>query len=118
MELVYGLQDEIHTVFKDWVKTRRGEKIGNAKKSDIFSGEFWIGQNAVKLGLADGIDSVHSFARREYGDSVRLIEVKKSNPFEQLFDVMTPEIRPQINADEVVEAMQKSTKEESKFELR
>ena len=98
---------------------RRGEKIGNVKESEIFSGEFWIGQNAVKLGLADGIDSVHSFARREYGDSVRFIEVKKkSNPFEQLFNVMTPEIRPQINADEVVEAMQKSAKEESKFELR
>lgn len=98
---------------------RRGEKIANAKESDIFSGEFWIGQKATELGLADGIDSVHSFARREYGDSVRLIEVKKkSNPFQQLFSAITPEIMPQIYAEEIVEALQKSVKEESKFELR
>ena len=73
------------------MKTRRGEKIGNAMESHIFSGEFWIGGNAVELGLADGIDSVYSFARREYGDSVRLIEVKKkSNPFEHLVGALTP----------------------------
>ena len=25
------------------------------KESDLFTGEFWIGQKAVDLGLADGI---------------------------------------------------------------
>ena len=98
---------------------RRGKKIGDAKESEIFSGEFWIGQTAVELGLADGVDSLHSFVKREYGDSVRLIEVKKkSSPFQQLFAAMAPEIRPHVNADEIVDAMERRMKEESKFELR
>ncbi|MEM8786237.1 MAG: S49 family peptidase [Pseudomonadota bacterium] len=65
------LQGEIHDHFKSLVRERRAGKL-KAPEEELFTGAFWTGSEAVKLGLADGIDDVRSVMRRRYGDTVKL----------------------------------------------
>jgi serine protease SohB len=37
----------------------------------LFSGEFWTAQNALELGLIDGIGDVRTTLRERYGEKVR-----------------------------------------------
>ena len=65
------LQKEVHGAFRDLVKTRREGKLKGAEKR-LFSGEFWSGIQAEKLGLIDGISDLRTEMRKRYGDDVRL----------------------------------------------
>ena len=65
-------QQEIHDSFKELVRTRRADKL-TAPEEEIFSGEFWTGTQAQKLGLVDGIGDVRSVMRERYGDKVRMV---------------------------------------------
>lgn len=56
--------DEVHDIFINAVKSGRGKKLAN--DPDLFSGRYWIGQDALKLGLIDGYGSVASVAREHY----------------------------------------------------
>lgn len=56
--------DEVHDIFINAVKNGRGKKLAN--DPDLFSGRYWIGQDALKLGLIDGYGSVASVAREHY----------------------------------------------------
>ena len=61
----------MHETFIDQVKTRRGDKLVDDKA--LFTGEFWVGQKGVDLGLADGIGHLVPKMKQRYGDKVRLI---------------------------------------------
>ena len=65
-----SLQLEIHKVFIDMVKARRGEKL--ADDPDLFSGLFWTGGRGVSLGLVDGLADMRGELKRRYGPKVRL----------------------------------------------
>lgn len=54
--------DNIHQQFIDVVKTGRGDRI-NASDEALFSGLFWSGEQAVELGLIDGLASSSKVAR-------------------------------------------------------
>lgn len=55
------LLDEIHKQFIQVVREGRGERL--KENNDIFSGLFWNGQQAVGLGLADGLGNLDYVAR-------------------------------------------------------
>jgi protease IV len=57
--------DEIHSQFIDAVKHGRGEKLA-LNDPDLFSGRYWIGQDALKLGLIDGFSTVDDLANKLY----------------------------------------------------
>jgi len=65
-----ALQDQIHASFIAHVKARRGDRLSTSE--DLFSGQFWAGQRAVDLGLADGLAHVVPKLKALYGDKVRL----------------------------------------------
>ena len=65
-----NLQGEIHQVFIQMVKERRGDKL--ADDPDLFSGLFWSGRTARDLGLVDGIGDIRSTLRARFGDKVRM----------------------------------------------
>lgn len=52
----------IHNAFINNVKTGRGQRL-RADESDIFSGRFWTGEQALELGLIDGFADVNMVAR-------------------------------------------------------
>lgn len=64
------LQLEIHQVFIDMVKERRGTKLGD--DPDIFTGKFWTGLRAKDLGLVDGFGHMGTILKERYGEDVKL----------------------------------------------
>src|SRR6516164_574966 len=63
------IQREIHTIFIDLVKRSRGRKLKGADDM-LFTGEYWAGETAVSLGLADSIGDLRSTLRARYGEKV------------------------------------------------
>lgn len=61
VEMVKTMIDEIHQQFIQVVKEGRGSRL--KETADLFSGRIWNGEQAVKLGLADGYGTVDSVAR-------------------------------------------------------
>lgn len=72
---VTQLLEHTHEVFIDHVKSRRGDRLD--LEQPLFTGEVWLGQRAVKVGLADGIAHLGPEMRRRFGDKVRF---KKFGP--------------------------------------
>jgi len=69
VERLKGIQAQIHESFIAHVKARRGAKL--TEDQDVFSGEFWVGQKGVDLGLADGIAHLVPKMKELYGDKVK-----------------------------------------------
>lgn len=65
-----ALLEPIHEVFKDQVRARRGARLTAAE--NLFTGQVWIGAQAIERGLADGIGHLVPRLKALYGDKVRL----------------------------------------------
>jgi serine protease SohB len=68
-----SLQDEIHTVFKQWVQARRGDKLASTEPN-LFEGEVFLGERAVALGLADALGTLPQLVRERFGERARIIQ--------------------------------------------
>jgi protease-4 len=76
------LIDGVFTQFKQSVIQGRGDRLGD--DNIIFSGLFWNGMDAQKLGLIDGFGSTGSVARDVLGTDVIVDYTVKPNYFERL----------------------------------
>ncbi|MBW7921303.1 MAG: S49 family peptidase [Rubellimicrobium sp.] len=65
-----GLLDELHEVFIAQVQARRGARL--VDDPPLFTGDYWLGAQAVALGLADGIGHLVPKMKEIYGPKVRL----------------------------------------------
>ncbi|MDO5658209.1 MAG: S49 family peptidase [Paracoccus sp. (in: a-proteobacteria)] len=74
-----AILEPMHVIFKEQVRTRRGARL--AKDRDLFTGDIWIGQQAVDLGLADGIAHLQPKMRALYGDDIRFSVYGVRQPF-------------------------------------
>jgi serine protease SohB len=68
IEHLKTLQSEIHTAFVALVQARRP---GLADDPDLFTGAFWTGAKAKKLGLVDHLGDFRTFLRQRYGRKLR-----------------------------------------------
>lgn len=57
--------DEVHKNFEQAVLTGRQGKL-HAEGSVLFSGDFWSGQTALKLGLVDGLGNLSNVMQTEF----------------------------------------------------
>lgn len=64
LALQQKMVDEVHEQFINAVKNGRGKRLGN--DPDLFTGRYWIGVDALKLGLIDGYGTVDSIARDQF----------------------------------------------------
>ena len=62
------IQKSIHLNFKNFVSSRRGEKIDGKK---VFTGEFWEAKRARELGLIDGIADLEPLLKEKYGSNIK-----------------------------------------------
>src|SRR6185437_9223679 len=69
VERLKAVQQEIHEGFIDLVKGSRGARLKGPEKT-LFSGEYWTGNTAIELGLADGIGDLRTTLRERFGDDV------------------------------------------------
>lgn len=63
--------EDMHSGFIAYIKERRGAKL--AENPALFTGEFWLGRRAVKLGLVDGEAHMVPKLQQLYGKDVRLM---------------------------------------------
>jgi signal peptide peptidase SppA len=68
------VQKDVHAMFISLVKERRGKKLKGTDKT-LFTGEFWTGGEAQKLGLVDGIGDLRSTLRGRFGKKVSIRQI-------------------------------------------
>jgi len=68
VERLKSLLGQIHQNFIAHVKTRRGDRLAD---QDLFTGEIWVGQSAIDVGLIDGIGHLKPKIREIFGEKVR-----------------------------------------------
>lgn len=64
-----AIQREIHHIFISLVKESRGARL-KGDEDTLFTGEYWAGESAIALGLADSIGDLRSTLRARYGEKV------------------------------------------------
>ena len=72
-----NIQLDLHQDFINVVEKSRGAKL-NKTEVELFSGEFWSGSRAKKLGLIDGIGDAHEILKEKYGEDVVIKKFEKS----------------------------------------
>jgi signal peptide peptidase SppA len=79
VERLKRLQARIHEVFVDLVRTRRGTRL-KTENGELFSGAFWVGTEALELGLVDGLGDVRTVLRERFGEKVEMRFVPPARP--------------------------------------
>ncbi len=64
---IQDLLDALHVRFKDWVRTRRGDRL-KGDEAALFDGGFMLGERALQAGLIDGLNDVDSLVRALGGE--------------------------------------------------
>ncbi len=80
-KIAQELLDRIHQQFIDVVRLGRGKTLKETK--DMFSGLFWSGDEAVKLGLVDGLGSMTYVARDVIGADEIVDYTYRENVFDR-----------------------------------
>lgn len=80
VERLDTLLRELHVVFADLVRARRGSALATGDET-LFSGEFWLATQALGHGLLDGLGDVRSTLRARYGEAVELRLVQGPGSF-------------------------------------
>lgn len=65
-----SLQLEVHQVFIDMVKERRGDKL--VEDDNMFSGLFWSGLKGKEMGLVDELGDMRSVLKDRFGEKAKL----------------------------------------------
>jgi signal peptide peptidase SppA len=79
IERIKQVETDIHNVFIDVVKKRRGARLKGADET-LFTGEWWTGMRGVELGLADAVGDLHETLHTRYGPhlNLKVIEPRRS----------------------------------------
>jgi signal peptide peptidase SppA len=78
VEWLRGMQTELHGMFRDWVCSRRGDRLATGQQ-DLFTGEVWSGRRALELGLVDRLGTMRAEIAKRYPDA-EIITVDARRP--------------------------------------
>lgn len=78
VERLKALQQKIHDNFITHVTARRGTHLTSDK---LFTGEVWVGKDAVANGLVDGIAHLAPKMKEIFGDDVKLVAFGQKKSF-------------------------------------
>ncbi len=73
-----SLQTQIHENFIAQVKQRRGARLA---EGDLFTGDIWVGTEAEKIGLIDGIGHLVPKMKDIFGDKVQFARYQQRRGF-------------------------------------
>ncbi|MGH3833063.1 MAG: S49 family peptidase [Pseudonocardiaceae bacterium] len=73
-----GMQIELHGMFCDWVRARRGGQLAS-DQHELFTGEVWTGRRALELGLVDRLGTMRGVLAKRYPDA-EIITVEGRRP--------------------------------------
>lgn len=75
--------DTTHQQFIDSVKRGRGDRLKVAEHPELFSGLIWSGEQALELGLIDGLGSTSYVARELIGEKNLVDFTVQQSPFDR-----------------------------------
>jgi signal peptide peptidase SppA len=77
VEWLKKMHSQLHELFVEWVKERRGDKLSTGE--DLFTGDVWLGNKALELGLIDGVGTLREVINQRYpGAEISVAEPKKA----------------------------------------
>jgi signal peptide peptidase SppA len=93
-----ALLDDLHTRFKDWVRSRRAGKL-TVPEDTVFDGSFMLGARALECGLIDKFNDVDSLVRELGGKRAKphVFQPRKRGLLSRL---------PRIAVDAVLDAVE------------
>jgi len=77
IERLKKIQLELHSDFIKVVEDSRSKKLKKDKDLDLFTGEFWSGSKALKLGLIDGIGNAEEILQQKFGEDITVKKLEK-----------------------------------------
>ena len=77
VDRLLSLQADVHDAFKTLVRDRRKGKL-KGSETELFSGAFWSGRQALEKGLIDGLGHPHTVLRQKFGDKLVIRAVTPS----------------------------------------
>lgn len=80
---LHKLLEQLHENFKNQIKSRRVHKLST--EQNLFTGEVWLGQEALRLGLIDGIGHIRPKMKDLFGDKVKFVSYGVKRPFFRRF---------------------------------
>lgn len=93
-----GLLADVHQQFIDAVKKGRGDRLVDPEQNSLFTGLFWSGQQAEKLGLIDGLASIRELVDERYSnDMPTVLYTPTLTPWQQISRDLKSEISQHIN---------------------
>ncbi len=75
---VKELLHDMHVEFKDWVRTRRADRLGPLDQ--VFDGSYMLGTKAKTLGLIDGFGSIDSLVQDVGGKRAKPLMIEAKRP--------------------------------------
>ncbi|HEY0184632.1 MAG TPA: S49 family peptidase [Rhodopila sp.] len=99
------LMDKLHTRFKDWVRARRGHRL-KAPDESLFDGGYMLGEQALALGLIDGLTTVEDLVRDLAGDRARPRRIAPRRP---RFSLRLPRLAVDLMLDALEERASRIT---------
>ncbi|WP_095078815.1 S49 family peptidase [Pseudomonas sp. Irchel s3h17] len=78
-----GVLDTTHQQFIASVKKGRGDRLKDKEHPELFSGLVWSGEQALPLGLIDGLGSASSVARDVIGEKELVDFTIEESPFDR-----------------------------------
>ncbi|MEH6822579.1 MAG: signal peptide peptidase SppA [Motiliproteus sp.] len=81
-----GVLNTTHLQFIEQVKKGRGDRLGSS--AELFSGLIWTGEQALELGLIDGLGSTGYVAREVIGEEHIVNFTRSLSPWEKLAERM------------------------------
>ena len=70
IERLKKIQLDLHADFIKVVEESRSTKLKKNENADLFTGEFWSGSKAEKLGLIDGLGNADEILKEKFGEDV------------------------------------------------
>lgn len=78
-----GVLETTHKQFIASVKQGRGERLKDAEHPELFSGLVWSGEQALELGLIDGLGSASHVAREVVGEENLVDFTQRESPIDR-----------------------------------
>ncbi|ERO61446.1 peptidase S49 [Pseudomonas piscis] len=91
-----GVLDTTHRQFIASVKQGRGERLKDKEHPELFSGLVWSGEQALQLGLIDGLGNTSSVARDMIGEKEVVDFTVQESPFDRFSKKLGASVAEQI----------------------
>jgi protease-4 len=91
-----GVLDTTHRQFIASVKQGRGDRLKDKEHPELFSGLVWTGEQALPLGLIDGLGSASYVARDVIGEKELVDYTVQESPFDRFSKKLGASVADQI----------------------